>query len=448
MTHSFHREPNSGVQKIPLHILLVRIFSLSILFFILCPSQSYGKEVVKMLTITPNSFAGKIYFAQVEKDFEAQHPDIDIVIRYLNDASFKKILPTLLATDSQPDLFYSWGGGVFREQIEMGQLQDISLAVQKTWGENFSPTNIDAFSQNGKIYGGPLYATEVIFWYNKELTEKAGIDAQQIRTWSDFLIAVTKLKEAHITPIIVGGGDLWPLQLYWGSLALRIAGSNVMKEFHNTKGPSFINPSFLKTSQAFLDLAKLKPFQKDFKYHSYQQAARLFGDGEGAFHLMGNWDYETQKVQSTTQKGIADINLGILPFPMVEGGAGLPTDTYGGINGFLVTKNATKATSLWLENLLSKRNQIDGARRRLWIPVAKDTEQYLENSFYRQISKRLSTSTYHQIFLDQALGTEVGTAINKVSAKLALGTITAREATKEIQQVWLKQQKPDEYRYP
>ena len=50
-------------------------------------------------------------------------------------------------------------------------------------------------------------------WYNKELFEKAGIDAPPA-TWDEFLADVQKLKDAGITPIAVGEKDKWP-GMFW-----------------------------------------------------------------------------------------------------------------------------------------------------------------------------------------------------------------------------------------
>ena len=51
----------------------------------------------------------------------------------------------------------------------------------------------------------------MVFWYNKDLCQKAGVDPTQIKQWEDFMEAVKKIKAAGITPIAAGGKDKWPL---------------------------------------------------------------------------------------------------------------------------------------------------------------------------------------------------------------------------------------------
>lgn len=111
---------------------------------------------------------------------------------------------------------------------------------------------------------------------------------------------------------------------------------------------------FVKTGSEFKRSVDLKPFQPGFMDTNNNKAAGLFGDGKGAFHLMGNWLYGSQQKNSTSGKGIADEDLGFIRFPVVKGGKGKANDTFGGINGWLVTKDAPAATTKWLKFLLNK----------------------------------------------------------------------------------------------
>ena len=56
--------------------------------------------------------------------------------------------------------------------------------------------------------------------------------------------------------------------------------------------------------------------------------------------LQGQWAAERPGVRTASpRKGIGDA-LGWFPFPMVEGGAGLPTDVFGGGDNFVVGRDA------------------------------------------------------------------------------------------------------------
>ena len=78
----------------------------------------------------------------------------------------------------------------------------------------------------------------------------------------------------------------------------------------------------------------------------YGDASAAFGNGECALHLMGSWDYNGAKRRSTSGEGIPDDRMGTFQFPMTDNGKGNPSDTLGGINGWLVSKNAPKEPSI------------------------------------------------------------------------------------------------------
>ena len=391
-------------------------------------------DTVKMLSVEPNIQAGKDYYAAIKKAFEAKNPGTTIQIEYMDDTSFKSKLPTLLQSSARPDIFFTWTGGVFFEQAKAGILKDITTEMNAGWKDTFPAAGVNAMTYKNKAYGAPMYAASVVLWYNKKLLSQAKVDPAAIQNWDDFLNAVNKVKAAGITPIIVGGKDKWPLQFYYGFLATRIAGKDGITAADAGNAGGFENPDFVKVGTEFKRLVDTKPFQPGFMDTNNNKAAGLFGDGKGAFHLMGNWLYGSQMKNSSSGKGIGDEDLGFIRFPVVKGGKGKATDTFGGINGWLLTKDASPAASKWLQFLLNKENQIEGGKLALWLPIAKNAGGGVENPLMRQIVAQMDQSEYHQLYLDQALGASVGATLNDVAAELATGDITPQQGAKNVEE--------------
>jgi raffinose/stachyose/melibiose transport system substrate-binding protein len=82
----------------------------------------------------------------------------------------------------------------------------------------------------GKSYGLPNDVGPIIFWYNKDLCAKAGVDPAKIKYWEDLIDAVKKFKATGVTPIMVGGADEWPLHFYPVFLMMRIMGKEGMAD--------------------------------------------------------------------------------------------------------------------------------------------------------------------------------------------------------------------------
>lgn len=388
---------------------------------------------VRILSIEPNTPREREYYADIVKSFEAENPGVTVTYEYMDDTSMKSKLPTLLQSSAKPDAFFTWTGGVFHEQADAGILKDISDELDPATKAQYSTSALSAMTRNGKISGVPVYAAGVELFYNKTLLEKAGVDATAIKTWDDFLTAVKKVKEAGITPVILPGKDKWPIAFYYGYLATRIAGTQGIARADEGDDNGFNNPDMIRAGQMLKQLADLQPFQSGFMDAVQPKGAGQFGDGQGAFYLMGNFLISVQAKNSTSGKGLGD-DLGLLPFPAVADGKGDPKDTFGGINGYVVTKGAAPSTTKFLTYLTNKENQTFGGKLGIWLPAAKDSQGEIANPYIRTVAERLANAPHHQLYLDQALGASVGAALNDAAAQIVTGDITPEEAAKMVEE--------------
>ena len=192
-------------------------------------APAFADTQVTVLHVSDNA-AQKAIWDEIAKDYNAAHPGVNVQFKYLENEAFKAKLPTMLQADeSRPDLFYSWGGGVMQAQDKAGFLKDVTKDVS-AWDSDLSPTAVDAFTVDGKVVGVPFEVGEVAFYYNKKLFEKAGVKAEDIKSWDDFLGAVKKLKAAGITPLVVGAGEKWPMHFYYSYLVMRIGGEHALAD--------------------------------------------------------------------------------------------------------------------------------------------------------------------------------------------------------------------------
>ena len=105
---------------------------------------------------------------------------------------------------------------------------------------------------------------EVVFYYNKKLFEKAGVKAEDIKSWDDFLGAVKKLKAAGITPIVVGAGEKWPMHFYYSYLVMRIGGDHALADAKAGKDGGFKNATFVEAGKRLASSRALEPFQPGY----------------------------------------------------------------------------------------------------------------------------------------------------------------------------------------
>ncbi|GHU20722.1 ABC transporter substrate-binding protein [Betaproteobacteria bacterium] len=392
-----------------------------------------AETVVKILDHEPTTREERDFLLRVAKNFEAANPTIKVEFDFLDDTSFKAKLPTLLQSPERPDAFFTWTGGVFYEQAETGILRDITDEMDAKTKSRYATIGLDGLSYKGRLYGVPMYATNIPIWYNRELLDKAKVDPASIKTWDDFLAACTKLKNAGITPIVIGGKDKWPIAFFFGPLALRILGMDGINAANRGENGGFDNAEFIKVGREFKRLVDIQPFQPGYMDTGFHKSVGLFGDGIGAFLPIAHYVIDMNAKNSTSGKGIGD-KLDFIPFPAVTGGKGDPGDTFGGINGWLITKNAKPETLKFLEFLTNEENQLESGRLNLWLPIVKGTQSGLQDPRVRRVAELLEKAPHHQLYLDQALGAIVGTAVNDVAAELSTGEITPEEAAANVEE--------------
>ena len=239
----------------------------------------------------------------------------------------------------------------------------------------------------------PFDTGAVAFFYNKKLFDKAGVKAEDIKTWDDFLGAVKKIKAAGITPIVVGAGEKWPMHFYYSYLVMRIGGEHALADAKAGKDGGFKSPTFVEAGKRLRDLAALEPFQPGYLPTSQAQSAQIFGDGKAAMDLMGEWLLGMQAPSSTSGKGLPESDIGIMSFPVVPGGKGKATDTLGGVNGWLVTKTAPPEAVDFLKFFSQEKYAKDAAEQGAYIPVYKGTAEDIKDPVMREIADDLDKTT-------------------------------------------------------
>ncbi|MFK3691278.1 extracellular solute-binding protein [Agrobacterium tumefaciens] len=398
-------------------------------------ASASAATVVKWMHVEldPKSVA---VWEEIAKEYEAKHPDVDVQLQFLENEAFKAKLPTLLQSNDVPDFFYSWGGGVLEEQSKTGALKDLTEVFDADGGklrQAYNASAIDGLSFDGKVWAVPYRVSLVSFFYNKELFAKAGVKAEDIKTWADFSATVKKIKDAGIVPIAGGGGEKWPIHFYWSYLVMRNGGQAVFDAARKGEGEGFMDPTIIKAGEQLAEFGKLEPFQPGYLGATWPQALGVFGDGKAAIILGFDNTEANQRKNAGDGKGLAPENIGRFAFPVVEGGAGKATDTLGGLNGWALTKNASKEAIDFATFLTSKESEEKMATAGMILPVATGAAGAVKNPLLADSAKQLAASTWHQNFFDQTLGAAVGRVVNDISVEIVSGQMTAEEGAQQIQ---------------
>lgn len=401
----------------------------------LLPSAAAAETVIKWLHPEAQPKVVAVWRG-IADAFEKDHPGVKIQMQFLENQAFKAKLPTLLQSSDAPSMFYSWGGGVLRAQSQTGMLRDVTPALDANgaaWRASLNAAAIDGLSSGNKVWAAPFKVSLVSFYYNKDLFAKAGVDAGSITSWEKFLDAVKSLKSAGITPIAGGGGDKWPLHFYWGYLAIREAGKDGFNQAKSGNGDGFVGPAFVEAGKQLAALGKIEPFQNGYLGATWNDALGAFGNGKAAIILGFENTPGTQAVNAADGKGQPLSNIGRFAFPAVDGAPGLATDNLGGINGWAITKNAPPETEQFLQYLSSTGPQRILAKETRVLPSAKGAADAIDEPTVKAAADAVAAETWHQNFLDQDLGPNVGAVVNDMSVEIVSGAVSPADAAQQIQ---------------
>lgn len=117
---------------------------------------------------------------------------------------------TAAAAGEAPDLQYLWNGIYHMESVWFGYVEPLNGLVSDEVIQTSNPTLLSYYG--GNVYRVGWYPIPMLWYYNKDLFDQAGLDADAPpKTWDDLLDACDKLMAKDIAP--VGGGIQ---DGYWG----------------------------------------------------------------------------------------------------------------------------------------------------------------------------------------------------------------------------------------
>ncbi|WP_055586287.1 ABC transporter substrate-binding protein, partial [Streptacidiphilus griseoplanus] len=358
---------------------------------------------------------GAEYWKSAVKEYHALHPNVTIKIQAIQNEDLDGKLQTALNSNSAPDIFLQRGGGKMQAMVNAGQIQALDLTdTDKT---NASTAALAGNSIDGKVYAMPLDTQPEGIYYSKDLFKQAGITSTPT-TMDELNAAVDKLKKINVAPIAVGAKDAWPAAHWYYNFALRECSQDVMN--NAAKSLKFDDACWTKAGEDVSSFLKTSPFQKGFLTTSAQQgagsSAGMLANHRAAMELMGNWDPGVIGSLTKDQKPLPD--LGWFPFPAVSGGQGDPSAIMGGGGGYSLSKNAPKEAFGFLEFLVTKDQQEAYAKAFVTIPVNKEAQEVVTDSYNQSALQAFNKAAYAMQFLDTLYGQNVGNAMNSAVVNL------------------------------
>ncbi|ANJ27147.1 ABC transporter substrate-binding protein [Agromyces aureus] len=251
----------------------------------------------------------------------AENDALPLDITTQPQASYDQQLQLLAGQNALPVLFASGNTPQVAKDLNSGgKLVDVEQALTDLDKSDAiipaAKSTIDA------LYDGDQYVLPTEFnvegiWYNKKLFADNGIEVPT--TWDELVTAADKLNAAGVIPFSADGQDGWPLTRLVGNYIFRDLGPDALQKVADGDA-KLTDPEYVKAAEAVADLGAKGYFGPSVTSIDYMTAMNQFLTGQAGMFYMGSW--ALANFNDPAQNQIGAENVGFMPFPTVEGGAG------------------------------------------------------------------------------------------------------------------------------
>lgn len=347
------------------------------------------------------------YIEEFNKKFEEKYPNVKVEYTTVPaDSTYDQLMQTRMkATDADIiPLKHSfigapqeWSEGaadpLWKQWIDAGLVADLS---DQAFIQNYNQTDVEnAMTYNGKVYGvnmGKVASTGL--FYNKDIFAEHNLEVPT--TWEEFVNVVETLKNAGVTPIGLGGKDVWPINMAVQGLQATVIDDQL--EFikglwtGETKLTDPVHLEVLEKTQFIMNNTI-----DGFMGIDYGTLPSLFATGRVAMIADGTWD------ATTIDSANPELNYGYFPIP----GSSNAEDNQNlagkyDMTWMVVEKSANKEYALkWLEMLSETENYTDFVNAAGFLPTQPDIT--VESEFINEIQPYLENFklSWDQLFINR-----------------------------------------------
>jgi raffinose/stachyose/melibiose transport system substrate-binding protein len=149
--------------------------------------------------------------------FQAANSGVSINSLQMDVSAVITQFVTAAAAGEPPDIQFLWNGLYHMENVWLGYLEALNDYLPADVLEQSNALALSVY--DGKQYRVGWYPVPLFLEYNKDVWDKAGLDADNPpSTWDDWMSACDKLKTSGVTPFGGGGSDG-----YWGEWYFSLA---------------------------------------------------------------------------------------------------------------------------------------------------------------------------------------------------------------------------------
>lgn len=219
-----------------------------------------------------------------ENDF-----NVEFKFETYENEDYKTKLATVMASNSAPDVFFTWTAGYLKPFVEGGKVYEIGQLLDQDaeWKDRFNEGVFGPVTYDGGVYAVPHGQSVATVFYNTRLFEQYGVAVPT--TYDEFLAACQTFIDNGIAPISVPAQDAWIAGQFLQQLADGVGGMDL---YNGTVDGSraWNDADYVTAGNLFGDLAAMGAFQDGYLGMSNDEGRNLFTQEKTAMYYMGSWD--------------------------------------------------------------------------------------------------------------------------------------------------------------
>jgi multiple sugar transport system substrate-binding protein len=365
----------------------------------------------------------------VISEFEATHPDIDIIPVHIPDNYFQK-LHILIAGDLAPDVMMV-NSLYLPVYADNGAFLPLVMPTQKQIPSAFYPQAQKAMTWKGHLYALPRDISNLVVYANLDLLRQHGL-SRPAANWT--LVEFKAMAKRVVRPPSadhpsgVFGVSFFEKPLYWLPWVWSFGGDVFNADFTQTY---LDDPKTMAGIQAYADWVLKDQIAPSKQQVGQQGMSQLFADGHLAFFISGRWSVPFLREKARFQ-------WDVLPLPRGPKGSVVGIDA----SGYAVSAKTTHpdAAQEFVAYLTSARALTALTQSGLIVPSRRDLA---ESAAFLNSPANASKTLSNRVFL-QSIPTGYPTHTppnwDEVSEVLGLGLepvwdgrLSAHDALEKLQ---------------
>lgn len=214
---------------------------------------------------------GKV-FEETLEEFNREAGPVAIVAEGMDTEIYREKLPTAIAQDETPDLFFCYADAYLENIVRSGKLLELTEYLSDEYEQKHKAAYRESVAWEGGVYGIDFAVSRGVFLVNQELFERYGYETP--KTWESFAEVCRGFLENGLTPLACSSDTDTGFRMYLEALVLTETGAAQCRNIFD--GEEAVTQSFRRGTEKFRELADMGAFGDPAVHRSTYQIEEAF----------------------------------------------------------------------------------------------------------------------------------------------------------------------------